>query len=327
MSSILNVTTQILSYSDNVGNTDNPAQRNFDWGRKLVGLVVEEPTQKVVKVAPGATLAVFNSSVTTGIVAGDQLSIEFQGESVYSLKIVSGTGFFRTKRTVTGIVGNAAQVQISNNALAKFTFDAGADLTQVIPGDTMRIASLNTYNDGPFGFNDLNGGNWIVLAVNGNVVDAYRGPDQFCDGTPESIPSVLANDVSFFSADGVQVDDTLSIAGSFSPVSFGQYNIIDVTSDVLYFTSTKPLPDQENITYVSNTISVFGEAKKYLYLECDQPIVLRLNSDSSDNNMVEPIVANDPKLVGFFHKTGLVYRIEIVNKSMVPANVHYFTVE
>ncbi len=327
MTSILNITTQILSYSDNVGNTDNPAQRNYDWGRRLMGLVVEDPTHKTVKVAPGATLAVFNSVAQTNIIAGDTLDLEFIGDSVYALKIDSGTGSFRTSRAVTGIVPGAATVQVFNNAMARFSFDAGAVLTGVVPGDIMRIASLNTFDSGPFGFNDLNAGIWIVLAVNGNSVDVYRGPDLFCEGVNESVPAVLAGDVSFYSAAGVQAGDTLSIAGSFSPVSFGQYDVIDATPTTLYFTSTKPLPDQLGITFIANSISVFGEAKNYLYLEADQPVAVRLNADLTDNNMVEPIVAGDPKQVGFLHKTGLVYKIEIVNKSVVPVNVHYFIAE
>lgn len=326
MSSILNITTQILSYSDNVGNTDNPLQRNFDWGRRLVGLVIEKPDQKEASIAPGATMTVFNSAVSTGLAALDNLSLAYEGNSVYSLKVNSGSGSFRAARTVTGIVGNQATVSISNNAIARFTFDVSADLTAVQYGDTMRIASLNTHDDSPFGFNDINSGSWIVLAVGPNYVDVYRGPNELCDGINETVPAVLANDVKFFSSAGVQAGDTLSIAGSFSPVSFGQFEVIDVTADTLYFTSTKPLPDQD-VLYTLNTISIFGDAKQYLYLETDQSIIVRLNADTTDNNMVDPIVAGDPWQVGFLHKTGLVYKIEIVNKSMTTANVRYFTVE
>lgn len=327
MDSILNITTQILSYSDNVGNTDNPAQRNYDWGRRLMGLVVSDPTHKTVKVAPGATMTVFNSVASTNIATGDTLDLEYIGDSVYALHIDSGTGSFRTARAVTGIVAGPATVQIFNNALARYTFDLAAALTGVVPGDIMRIASLNTYSDGPFGFNDINAGLWYVLAVNGTSVDVYRGPDLFCDGVNETVPSVLAGDVEFYSASGVQAGDTITMNGTFSPVSYGQYDIIDATPDTIYFTSTKPLPEQLGVTVVANTISIFGEAKNYLYLEADQPVAVRLNADTSDNNLVEPIVAGDPKQVGFLHKTGLVYKIEIVNKSVVPCNIHYFIAE
>lgn len=327
MSSILNITTQILSYSDNIGNTDNPAQRNYDWGRRMVGLVVEDPTGKTVRVAPGATMTVFNSIATTGLLAGDILSLSFEGDSVYSLKIDSGTGSFRTGRAVTGIVGLAAQVQIFNNALARFTFDAGANLSTVVIGDIMRIASLNTYNNPPFGFNDINAGLWYVIAINGNSVDVYRGPDKFCDGVNESIPAVLAGDVKFYSATGVQEGDTVSITGTFSSISYGQYGIVDATPDTIYFTSTKPLPDQSSVSYALGTVNIFGEIKNYLYLETDQLVSVRLNTDTTDNNVVEPIVAGDPKQIGFLHKTGLVYKIEIVNKSVVPVNIHYFIAE
>ncbi len=327
MASILNITTQILSYSDNLGNTDNPAQRNFDWGRRLVGLLVEDPTNKVIRIAPGATMTVFNSATQTNIIANDVLSLEYEGDSVYSLSIDSGTGSFRTARTVTGIVGSPAQVQIFNNALGKFTFDAGADLTAVLPGDIMRVASLNTFASAPFGFNDLNAGIWYVLAVGTNSVDVYRGPDKFCDGVNESVVEVLAGDIQFYSPTGVQTGDTVSISGTFSPVSFGQYDVVDATPDTLYFTSTKPLPSQTTVTYLTNTISVFGEAKKFLYLEVDQPVAVRLNGDLTDNNTIDPIVAGDPKQVGFLHRTGLVYKIEIVNKSVVPVNINYFIAE
>lgn len=327
MSSILNITTQILSYSDNIGNTDNPAQRNYDWGRRLVGLVVEDPTGKTVRVAPGATMTIFNSIATTGLIASDVLSLEHEGDSIYSLKINSGSGSFRTARVVTGIVGLGAQVQVFNNSLARFTFDAGADLSTVVIGDIMRVASLNTYDSSPFGFNDINSGLWYVLAVNANSVDVYRGPDKFCDGVNETIPSVLANDVKFYSAAGVQEGDTVSITGTFSSVSYGQYSVVDATADTLYFTSTKPLPSQDMVSYVDGTISIFGEIKNYLYLETDQLVAVRLNSDVTDNNVVEPIVAGDPRQIGFLHKTGLVYKIEIVNKSVVPVNINYFIAE
>lgn len=327
MKTILNINNHLLAYSDNVGNTDNPQQRNYDWSRRMSSIPADKTASDTLLIQPGQTSTLLNSTVPLSLSGGDLLSLSFVSGSTYKMCIESGSGQFNTGRTVTGLAGTDVSVTINNNAVAVFTFDPGVDLSQVVAGDIMRIPGLSTYNSPPFSFNDINSGLWKVLSVNGSVVQVTRTKPNCFDGVAETVTGLAATDVTFYAQDGVSAGDNLLIDGTFSSVSQSSYKVVDATSDCVFFTSTSPLPEESNVPYVDSTIAVYKKAKFLVYLETDQKISLRINGDTTDSVSVRPISAGDPDLIGFFQFTGLCYQLEIINQSVNTATVRHFTAE
>lgn len=327
MKTILNINNHLLAYSDNVGNTDNPQQRNYDWHRKIPGVAAEKTASDTVAIQPGQSSIVLNSVVPTNLVAGDQLSLEFVGGSTYKLCIDAGTGQFNTARAVTGLSGTDVAITVNNNAVATFSFDPAVNLSSVQVGDLMRIPGLSTYDTPPFKFNDINSGLWRVLSVGANSVQVARQKVDCFDGVTETVINITDDDVKFYAQDGVVAGDNLLIDGSFSPVSHSSFKVVDATADCIYFTSTLPLPEETSVSYIDDTISIYKKAKFLVYLETDQKITLKINGDASNLLKIKPISAGNPDLVGFFQYTGLCYKLEVVNDSVNIATVRYFTAE
>jgi len=325
MKTILNIYNHLLAYSDSVGNTDNPQQRNFDWSRKMSSVLAKKTASDIVQLQPGESKTIMDETVSTGISAGDTLSIASLGSSTYKLSIDSGSGEFNTGRAVTGLAGTDVTVAINNNSLAKFTFDGAVDISTVQVGDIMRVAGVSTFGTAPYAFADINSGIWKVLAVGPDNVQVVR-TDCFA-GANEVATSVAATDVIFYAQDGVAEGHSLLIDGTFSSASQSSYTVVDATSDCVFFTSTSPIPEESAVSYVAGSISIYKKARFLVYLETDQKTILRINGDTGDSLKVSPITVGKDNLVGIFEYTGLCYQLEIVNNSINSSSVMYFTAE
>lgn len=322
--SLMNLLLSSLSYEDQSA-TDNPSQRSFDYTRKLSAIVTDNPESDSGVVPPMGSRQLFSGVVPTLLSGSSVLSLSLLSaqDSIYRLEVTSGPAGFRTARSVSGVT--TAVVAINNNALATFTF-AGATLTAVQPGDVMRIRGAKLYDTAPYAFSPLNAGLWNVLSVVGDTVTVARPVGELFSGANESV-SVATADVSFYSADGVQPGQAFELSGVVSPASRGTYSVRDATPNYIDFVSGQPLPEETGLTYVTGALTIYSNAKRWIYLEVDQDSSLRLNGDTTDQNRVQPIVAGDPALVGFFMKWGLVSSATLVNKSQNPLRYRYFSAE
>jgi len=326
MKTIINIYNHLLAYSDNVGNTDNPQQRNYDWARRLSSVKASKTASDTLELQPGETRTLLNEAISLGIGIGDQLSLSFVKGSTYKLSIDTGTGAFKTGRAVTGLDGTTVGVVTNNNAVATFAFDGAVDLSSVQVGDCMRIAGVSTFATTPYAFEDINSGIWKVLSVVGQVVQVSRGTECFA-GIAETSDPLASTDVQFYAPDGVAEGDNILIDDPFSAASHGSYRVVDATADCVYFTSTAPIPEESGVIADADTISVYKKARFLIYVESDQKTILRINGDTSDTIQIKPIAAGDPSLVGLFQYTGLCYQLEIVNNSVNQSTVRYFTAE
>lgn len=328
MTSILNITNQLLAYSDSTGNTDNPQYKDYDWTRRLSGLSIENPAHNSVTLAPGQQYSIVNSVVLSGMVAGSTtLSVSVVKPSTYALAIIAGPGAFKTGRSVSGITN--ATVQMNNNSIAEFQFP-GSDLNAVQIGDIMRIAGPKTFAAGPYAFSDVNSGLWTVLSVDNTTktVQANRGQGKPCEGFSQTVVGPIPSDqVLFYAQDGVQAGQTVAINGTLSQASWGSYSVVDATPTTLYFTSTAPLPSQLNLIYDLDSITVYSSAKNFIYIESNQSVAIRINGETGNRNTIDPVQAGRPDLIGFMSKMGLVYSLTIVNLSVSPAVIKYFVAE
>lgn len=321
---ILNIINQILCYSDGVV-TDNPHQRAIDHRRRMESLPVKNPYQSNFSLRPGQSFKIFENQISAGLDSATELQIKVasQTDSVYKISIVSGAGSFKTAKAVTGLAD--CSIAINNGAMAVFDFGA-ADLSAVQVGDIMRIKGDKTYDAGPFAFNPLNSGNWIVIGKSGSKLSATRKVAQLFEGITENVTSISA-DVEFFADDKLVAGNKISISEDFSPASFGVYEIADVTPTTIYFTSGKPLPEEDSVVNQNSGIIFYTSTKKLVYIESDQEVVVRFDGDTGNSNKVAPIKAGDRTLVGFMQKWGDSYSCEIVNKSVTTCNIKYFTCE
>lgn len=330
MSNIANIITQILTYSDTVGTTDNPQLRNFDWSRRLSSISIKNPYSRELLIPAGQSSVIFDGLRSNSLDATSVLSIENIEDSLYKLSLDSGTSpNWRTPRPLSGITG--CVVTVNNNAVATFDF-AGATLTGIQSGDFLRISGEATFEQGPYSFNYMNGGLWKVLSATATKIQAVRPAGEPFSAIAETVASVAAGQVKVYSADGVQVDDKMEISGAFSQASRKIYTVKDVTSDSIYFTSTSPLPEEAAVAYPDpivngHSVVVYSSAKTLVYLEADQDISVKFNADATDNVRVSPIVAGSADLVGYLHKFGPTYKVEVKNRSVNTVRVLYFVAE
>lgn len=327
MSQIFNVITQLLSYADSTGTSNNPKQRGFDWTRRIFDTPISKPESSSPIVAPGASLVLFDGTIATGLAPSSSiLSVNLLSaqDSVYALKVTSGPSAFRTARSFSGVT--ACNVTVNNNAMAVFDF-TGATLTGVQVGDVMRIAGSVLYDTGPFAFGALNAGLWTIIGVSGTKVSAVRPTgDDFSAGA-ETIAAVGASDVQFYSASGVQAGDKFILGDPFSIASQRSYQVQDVTPTTIVFVSTTPIPEESSLTYADGSLTVYSAPKRLLYIEADQDCVVRLNGDAGSTNRISPIQAGNKDAPGWFHKWGDTWRCEIVNRSVNPLKLVVFTGE
>ena len=314
----------MLSYSDNFV-TNNPHLRSFDHTRRIHSIPVSNPKSDSRQVPAGASLTIFNGTVPTSLSGASTVSLTLLSatSSTYRFSVTAGPAGFRTARSTPGLV--ACAVTINNNAVAVFNF-TGATMTAVQSGDTMRINGVSFGDAGPYAFNDLNSGLWTVIGVSGTQVSCVREAGQPFSGAVESV-AVATTNVQFYSADGVQRGNKFSVTGTLSPVSQKTFEVLAVTPTTIDFVSATSLPTESGLTYAASSVTFYSESKKLVYIEVDQEAVVRFDGDTSNNNRVSPIQPGQQDLVGFINKWGDSYSCTIVNKSVNPLNVKYFTCE
>ena len=314
----LNIITHILAY-DNKTVTDNPIRRYADWARRMFNLPIQEPVSSHIELEPTTSKVIFDGSRPHGLMAGVSLVTLLLLDSKKSkYRLLTGEAdAFRASRSVSGL--DDCQVTVNNNSVVVFDFGA-ANLSTVQVGDIMRIKTKLLYDEQPFAFNPLNGGYWKILSVGAGQVQAVRPKGQAFSAVNE-IVSAVVDDVEFFSSQGIQAGDKVKISGTLSSVSHRIYNVSDVNPQYIDLISSQPLPEEEDVAYEADSIVFYTQAKKLLYIESDQELVVRINGDTSENVTIIPAIVGDPNAPAYFHMWGEIYKLELLNKSVNPATI------
>jgi hypothetical protein len=236
--------------------------------------------------------------------------------------VTAGTSGFKTKRAIT--ITNCS-VTLNNLATATFSFPAST-LTGVSVGDIMRINGAQGFDTGPYAFNPLNAGIWMIIGTTATSVTCVRETGKPFSGVVEAVATATA-DVMIYAQDGIQDGDKLDITGVFSSVSQRSYTAKSVTPDWIDFVSTIALPNESGLAYVADAITFYTNLKKFCAIEVNQDAIVRMNGDTGNSNRVSPIVPGDVLKVGYLHKWGDTYKVEVVNRSVNPLDVRFFTVE
>ena len=317
----MNLLVYINAYKDSTA-TNNPSMNHVKWDREIQGLNISEPTSKCVDLPAGQSLTLFSGSVGTSADATTTWDIALKSGSgnTYQIFYASGTlPSFRTARTE----GHDAttEVTVTKNAkLIKFESTGGTvfDLItgSVQVGDEVRIGSV---------FNANNQGKFKILAFDATSFTIENEIGQ-AEG-PITLGGSYEDQINIFSQDGVQVGDKIDIVDGFSSVTFGTYEITDVSHDYLEIFSGESLPAESAVSNNPDAFLIYRDAKQFLYIESDQKIDIKLNGSATATNEIIPMTCGTEKKPGIFMSSASIKSAEITNKSQSTASIFYVTTE
>lgn len=316
----LNLIVHVNAYQDNCA-TNNPSQNNFKWNRDLQGVDISEPTSQSISLPAGQSLSLFSGSVSTSAdnTTTWDIALKSGTSSTYRISRNSGTSpAFRTART-TG-ADATTQITVTKNAsLLTFTSTGGTALDLIVGGvavnDDVRIGSL---------FNAVNRGKFKVLARTATSFTIENASGQ-AEG-PITLGAGFADQISIFSAAGVQVGDKVDLVAGFSSVSFGTYEITDVSPDYIEIFSNESLPAETAVSNNPEALVIYRNAKSFVYIESDKKLEIKIDNSATPNSL-EPMNAGTSVVPGMFLNSSSMKSLEITNKSTETAKIFYVTAE
>jgi hypothetical protein len=305
-----------LNVYGDAASTNAPDLNNVKWNRYLSAIPVKNPTSQQAIVAPGENRQLFSGirSLAQDGTTNYSIALKPLSTQTYILTAVSGTlPNFRTPRSI----GSDATTQVTvsvNGPVVTFTSTGGTSfsLGSCQVGDFANIGNL---------FNSANQGSWQIIAKTSNSFSISN--DIGVAEGPITLGAGFASQVQIFSADGVQVGDTLIISGGFSPASQGSYAVTAVYANSLEFYTTEVLPQEGPIQ--TQAIAIYSSAKQLVYLESDSPVHVIVNG--VDIGVVKPIVINNTVSPGVFMLNSTVYSLSVNNAGLNPANIMLIAVE
>ncbi len=320
MATTLNLLTSIVCYQDATSGiiNNNPKYRVADWSRNYFGLSVSNPQSQSFVIPAGASLTLYDGSVSTSIDGTSTFSITNTQGSTYRVAYSSGTQpAFRTARSLSTAVTTSFNVTVNNSSVVSISQSAGpaVDFSSVVVGDVLYVGPDSLFNAG-------NKGYFPVIAKGSNYVQV-----QNVSAVAESNISLSSGVSQFqiFSSSGVQVGDTAVITSGFSPVTQGSYPITAITPQFFEFVSSQPLPLETGIVPTATGLNFYSESKYLTYIETDKNCFIRFDADANNVTSIEPF-STESGVLSMFLKTGYNYRAVLVNRSALSScNVYLFT--
>lgn len=196
-------------------------------------------------------------------------------------------------------------------------------LGSVLVGDIMRI-------DSTAGFSPNNTGDFTIIGVTGSTISIIN-------------PNAIVEDVTLMNtanhsfliysngaaSNQPQIGDNVVISAGFSPATWGTYQLIEVTSFWFDVSIIAPggIPIETNIEPGVSGMVFYSSAKLSVLVAAQDKCSVRLNGDTTDNNLLEPVEAGNPQRPALFYKQGTAYSVVINNLSINSLSVLVATVE
>jgi hypothetical protein len=313
--SILNHSVAIAAYEDSTVS-NNPTQRSVDWRKSTGPISVSNPATQKIVIPPASSLTVFSGTRTTSIDGTTVFASTLNPalSSTYRITSTSGTPpALRTDRGLT-LSGATVTVAINNNATATFTSSVGGSFSAVNVGDNVFVPTSAT-GDAVSPFNTSNGGMWVVIAKTATVLTMVRLAGTSFDGVSEVVVVTSNAQLLAFSSSGVQVGDTLEVVAGFSAVVQKSFTVSQVTPSWVEFVSTESLPLESGVVPGIGGLVFHTDAKKYVRVESDQELAVRLNGDTGNTNRLSPRASGTKGSEGWMDKWGTTWSLELVNRS------------
>jgi hypothetical protein len=322
MDGFLTLTNRALAFYD-AEATSQPQQKAFDWtftGVKAVS--VKDPKSHGGSIPIGGSATVFDGTRATTLDGTSAFSVALSvldAGTRYRFTWTGGTN--PTLRTDRGLTLNAQSVTVAvlANSTVSLTLGGGT-FAGTIVGDVVFIPGLST-GDSATVFNESNTGFWTVIAVpSSTVVQLVRPAGTSFSATGEVVTLASDAQLQAFSADGVQVGDSVKISAGFSSISRRTYTVDVVTSTWFEVLSTAALASETGVLPGASGLIFYTDGKRFVHFEVDQDAVLQLDGDTGETNTVSPVQAGDPRQMGPFEKLGAVHKLVILNKSLAVLN-------
>lgn len=322
----LTIKSKAVAYGDPTA-TGNPLRRNFDWERGIA-IACTNPKAAQERVAAGASYTFFNAVRSTSI-AGDtafDVTANSALENTYRFTNSAGTApAFRTNRALT-LSGATLTVTVNLDATVRMDVAAGTWGT-VAAGDNIFIPGPTTGDIGT-PVDTLNEGVWVVLAVlSATAIQCARATGTDFVAVNGSYLLTTNAQVLGFTGAGVLIGDKVSISAAFAPATLKTFIVTQVTPSWFEVASTTAIPLETNKIPAATGMIFYSAAKKFVRVETDQELSIRLNGATGDFLWASPVDPADTEQVGHFELFGPVWSMTVVNKSSQVATVDLFSVE
>ncbi len=325
--SSLTVIMQAVAFED-AGANSNPTKKPVDWARTVSNVPVENAGTQRYKIQPLGTLTVIDGTRPTSIDGTSEFSLAVNAADPNRYRITNTAGTlpgFRTDRGVdcTGIELTAV---VNPNLSVTITAGSGTPFTAVEVSDIVFIPGPAT-GDPANVFNALNVGYWTAISRSDTSVTLVRLAGEIFTGLSDVVTPTDASQLQAFSSDGVQVGDTVEISAGFATTAQHAYEVLAVNPLWIEFASTSPLGDEVDIIPGSTGLVFYTSSKRWLRIETDQELIVRLNNDSGNTNRIEPVIPGDENFSGWMEKFGAVWKLVLINRSTRVLNLTVMSAE
>ena len=311
----MNLNYGLILFEDE--ETTNPQIRISDISKSYRGVGVRFENSKRVMLYPNSTTPISATLRSLNLDATTQFHAY---RPIATLDVIrlqyTGTGSapnFRTKRNLyIDATTTITLSRISPNAV-RLTSVAGTTMntTSVVVGDTLQFG----YNTDSFisPFSSANVGQFFRVQAKGtNTIDVIDNGSAFLD---VAITLGISFDTALrvFSDSGVQVDDSINLAGStFNSGNLGQFSITSVSYDYVEFVN--PFAVEETVLNTDNEIVIYDHLIEFMHIRGSGSFKLRIN----DNDAFElSTIQGECVFLG----TVKAYKIEAINDSTSSVSV------
>lgn len=321
MEKTLNFTMKILAFADQQA-TNEPRLRHADWLRNITGVAVNDARSQGFRVSPGAVTSVFSTLNPTTLDGTTTFDVALlpSDPSTYRFSWTGGTN--PTLRTGRNLTPTGMTLTFTSGVNGLMSVASSAPLFgSVVAGDFIFVPGVLT-GDPATTVSPVNCGYWKVVSV----VDTQHLTMSRPDGEPYQGATQTATIVSnshfrAFSSAGVQVGDSVTVTSGFADVTQTTFTVSAVTDGFFEVVSTTALPDQTGIIPTAAGMVFYSGLKRFLFIETDQEVSVRLNGDTSDRVVVQPVDPSDESKPGVFLMWGPVWSLQLASKSSAVANV------
>jgi hypothetical protein len=321
MNQYINILINLLGYSDPAATT-NPLLRDIDYKRQFIGVPTQNSFSQRITIPAASSMTVASTARSLSQDATSQYKIDLYENNTFRFSWAGGTNpILKTKRAVTYSNTTAFTLTKVGNIITYTWTGVGTDpnfaANGVIAGDIFHIEEGGN-------FNTANSGSFVIVGVADGYVEVINE-----DGVEETAIALgavvdgLWSPLQIFKNDGVQVGDNVSITSTaFNVNNRGIYTITNITPEWFELENGLPgVPEGPFAIGAAPAIVFYSDIFKFLYLESDQTVSVRINGDTSDRVQIEPIEAADPTNVGIYLQRGGVWSLVIANNSNTTANV------
>lgn len=324
--STLIVSSKAVAHSDTSASND-PRRKHFDWTRERK-VDVSNPKSNEEVIPAGGSFTFFNGTVATSIDGSTAFSVTKSSLGGGRYRFTNSGGTAPALRTDRALTLNGQNVTIVDNGdgSASITLGAGT-FGGTVAGDSLFLPGPQT-GDSTTPFNVLNQGFWVVIAVqSATALQAVRPTGEAFSVAGETVLLTANSQLAAFSAAGVQPGDKVDISLVFSPSTLRTYEIAAVTPSWFEVVSSAVIPLETGKIPTAAGMIFYTEAKRYLSVETDQEIALRINGMTDDKLRVSPFQAGAADQTGWHEHTGPCWSLVAVNKSSQSATVILLTAE